>query len=301
MPIQLVTQNLSIPYDVMAPSNHEAAIFRQRTDRGENRYMIRVRTPWAFCTAFEKAMVGWHENVGGKIVRFLPEPFIEAPKARCTGLRMVRNVGKLHQDPISGYPHPEYAEYEVTFEARLFEYKTDEDVAANTLDYELIRYVERRETSAVEALPVQGHGFQYHPTNASVKLRGKPVPEPGQKLFFSKRLQYIWHCVPGYPEENIKYAAGKVNYTTFDHGKLKAREETLLFWGANKDPIADDINPTQLYTITYEFLMRPEGWNKVYSGVTNKFEPIVMVSDPMQKPYDTALMGMLFTLKDEVP
>lgn len=301
MTVERYTAHNGIIYFVSSPANHEAAVFRSRSDRGENRYTLRVQTAWASRFAFEKDMIGWHENVAGKIVRFLPEPYFEAPKARCTSLRMVRNLGEVSQDPFSGYPSFERAEYEATFEAKLYEYATDEEVAANTLDYELIRYVDRRETAAIESISIKGHGYKYHPANASLALRDKPVPEPGQKTFFSKRLQYIWHCVPGYPNENIKYCAGKVNATTFDHGNFKAEAETMLFWGVQKDPIADDINPIRLYTITYEFLWRPDTWNKIYSSVTGLFEPVVLATDDTKKPYDTALFNSLFTLKDEVP
>ena len=118
-------------------------------------------------------------------------------------------------------------------------------------------------------------------------------------LFFSKRLQYIWHCVPGYPDANIQFCAGCVNNSYFDHSFGNYKPETLLFWGATKEPIADDINPARLYTITYEFLWRPDTWNKIYSGITNKFEPIVLASDGATQPYLPRYFPILFRLSDE--
>lgn len=81
---------------------------------------------------------------------------------------------------------------------------------------ELLRYVERQSTQAVEALAIPGGQFKM--VDDATPANRLPLNEPPPKALSVFELTYIWHRVPAQalPVTAIKACAGRVNSVPFD-------------------------------------------------------------------------------------
>lgn len=192
-----------------------------------------------------------------------------------------------------------------------------------TLINELMRYVDRQQTYATEAIQLAKGAFVW---KDSLTL---PILEPTTHLFGTKELTYVWHQVPRVPETAIQNCIGKINSQAFDTQTQNngwGFEEytagfpagTLLFLApnvvevpqmvkfstGNRQQQGEDGGKTRrtAYRITYKFIYRPTGWNFLFKGsrpgsnpaVDPGFYEVVRKNDTTKGIYETADFITLF-------
>jgi hypothetical protein len=264
-------------------------------------------------TAFTQEMLGYEMYVGGRIARVLPEFHPVYVWMPCVECQLFEGVGSPREgasgvvtftDPAGSTAGP--ARFRVVYRTVPWIYQedtaiyTDDDTGAG----ELGRYVERRISFNVEAVPLKGSSFKFTADN-------EPVPSPPAKVVPLAELTYVWHNVPRPPDDRIVEAIGKVNDGVFDGNQFGGGgnypAETVLFTGANR---VEGKNPKGFlnFTVTYKFSLRTSEasggnteatWNRFYrrNGASGPGFYDVISNDAFAvKPYDTTNLNLLFRL-----
>lgn len=269
----------------------------------------RLRTSWATRREFILDMVGWTEPTPDpetqRLVRHNPDQHPAHPWLYCSGVRLAGWKGVAIQDakgalcieerdgdgscPDSGEGTGNgWAVYDVMYKRFLYSIKEDDEVTT-----ELDRYVRTDRKWAIENLSIPGQMLQFgssgdtgQPPGYAIPsgLANKTIPEKITKPFPTVAWTYKWHQVPEPSDSQLSDALGKVNATEFD-GFFPA--ETLLLASAEAQRV---IHPSQYdyYDITFQFLYRPTGWNKIMSQQANgNFVKIVRKGDTSKGLYET--------------
>lgn len=128
-------------------------------------------------------------------------------------------------------------------------------------NFELTRWVERQVDYSIEGIPIArwGQNLQY----AEGDFRGRPIPEAGIKQNPTSTLHYTWHEVPDPPYAAYFACVGRVNTRAFDgHGGAPAYPEGTLLCMPWKLERKEGLTGRVVWTITYRFQHRAQGWNK---------------------------------------
>ncbi len=173
---------------------------------------------------------------------------------------------------------------------------------------ELLRYVTRTATQAVEAIAVPGGPYKYVGTTV-------PLNEPPPKALPTRELTYTWHQVPAerVPVAAITGCSGRVNSTAFDAEARAARwpfrnfaAGTLLLTGADFNSYLNVVGRPCM-DITYKMAERNNGdaaegggvkagWNHVYRPTTGEWLKVTHDGTAAGRTiYQTADFNGLFT------
>jgi len=279
-------------------------------------------TPWLTKFKFVTDMVGWAgttpDPATGKLSRYLPNVDPDYPKLYCSSCVLVDKRGVPNQDSQGRLTYDQrdaagaildagsgdgsgLAAYKCSF--RRFRYYLVEDAAAAS---ELDRYVVRLYKPNVENLTLPGQAFNWGgasetgtPAGAAIPtlladpdFADSPIPGDTAKRFGTLALRYEWYQVPIIPLANIQAALGCVNSATFDN---YWPAQTLLMLPPEITPV---MHPTSepYFTIVYNFVYRPKGWNKLYSRKYSDFFKVVSKADSSKGIYETYDFGNLFKL-----
>lgn len=248
---------------------------------------------WDDHLEFIEDMLGWSKNRSDSIHRSLPDrhPFYDwmyASEAELAQGIGATAVDESADDLIRFVDKPGSEDsgkciVNITYKALDYDIKTDEEVEAST-QLEMIRYVTRKRTYATEALPIPNNFLKW-------VSDGQVINQTWTKQTYTMELSHTWHQVPSIPETNIATCIGKVNDSTYFDGYSA---ETLLF-------VSPDIQRTRTaagdiaYEITYKFIYRPNGWNKLFraSPAPPDYATVIGI-DGTTKLYTTVDMTKLF-------
>lgn len=217
---------------------------------------------WSSRVEFAQEMLGYSKAVAGKIQRVLPEKHPEANWLYATEMELVRGIGRLGQGGDNSFisygvtdgAKDGYAVFNVRY--RALPYDIEDDAVAEA-GGELVRFVERSRSFAVENITVQGGTWTWS--------GGGTYHETTTKLFGSEELMYTWHDVPAIPSQ-LTETIGKVNDAAFDLFSPEGggyTAQTLLCMPAQVERTTNPFGE-RTYRITYKFLHRSTGWNNFY-------------------------------------
>jgi hypothetical protein len=208
------------------------------------------------------------------------------------------------------------AKYRVTFTPRLYEVRSDDDLASlspGTAQTELNRFVTRKEQFAIEAVPLAkiaaGQGdfttlppLQFITTTWKAKNGiSATIPEAGVRQLPTAQLTYIWHDVPDLPRTGFAQCVGRVNKADFDGvgGAPIYPAGTLLCqpWTTERSV---NVCGRPTHQITYRFLFRPQGWNFFLAADGNFYEASFGGLVGAKQVYDSADFSLLFQVPPPV-
>ncbi|MCC6421625.1 MAG: hypothetical protein IT429_25680 [Gemmataceae bacterium] len=246
--------------------------------------------PWLYATEAEVT------PAGGAIFE---EPLLDEERNELgdvVGHKII--AGKLWYIDRSSNSDQNTCKVQVTYRSLPYTVRTDQELLDMhgkfpTVPYELQRYVTRERTYAVNAIPLPGLAFKW----AEGKFSGASVPENAVQLLFpTGALRYTWHSVPVVPDDAISSCEGKVNKEPFD-GAKGARTYppgTLLCQAPQVKLNPRSLTGARTYDITYVFLYRPTGWNKL-PDADGDFNLVTRDGTPdADTPYKEALFDVLF-------
>lgn len=265
--------------------------------------------PWSRRKDFVDEMVGFSRNLTdpadptkGKLTRLVPDQHPEYPWLYAVSAEMFSGVGAYGKNEagslIAFYDATTkkegFARTRVTYRALDYRVASDSAVAESAIG-ERIRYISRFYTYSAENLKLPGSAFRW------VTAPQDSIQEPPPKLFPTKEITLVWHEVPDVPEANIESTIGKVNDASFTDQPNSGRlyeAGTLLF-------LAPDIKRYRTVTgrvahrISYKFLFRATGHNKLYRRSTGQFEDVsrdgTTATTAGNRIYDSADFSLLFT------
>jgi hypothetical protein len=253
--------------------------------------------PWQSGLMFLKDMMGGAQlGGGGAILRTLPEEHPTWARNYVSQIDLLQPHGEIDDGGEKGSIAYDYYLYRVHYTPRPYEVLSDEAIGTGP-GAELGRFVERLQSYAVENVTLPAKSFGWSDRGSTGGQANSPIMESQFKVVGTKELTYVWHLVPGVPDASIQLLMGTVNQDIFD---VIYPAESLLFMAPEvvRIPLSPGGNP--LWRISYKFLYREAGWNKLYrqTGPSGPgFYPIDSRGDGTgDKPFKKNDFKKLYTL-----
>ena len=214
----------------------------------------------AIRTNFAGDMVGYQANAAGnKISRVLPEPHPLKTWLWCTRCDLQSGIGRPNEsgnklEYLNAAGSPGKLRWTLTYEDPGYDIKSDGQITGPPPG-ELDRFVVRKSTANIEALPIEGTAWKWSSDDKVISER-TTVP------LTSVALEYTWHWVPEPLRESAWTSLlNKTNLNTFDTNYIAG---TVLLTHYEKSERIKDARGTACRHITFFFLYRPTLWNNFY-------------------------------------
>ena len=253
------------------PKLHEHSV------KGTNQVTTGVVTAWGTWRQFKIDLLGSSAWIGSNLSRTLPCPHPDDPTLIPTDVQLLEVVG-IPDGTAAGFTFlaadangdPALVKAMVTWTSLIYPTQID-DGQVGSVEGELIRYVEREQTSQVENLSIVGSHYRWADT-------GGAFNDPSNRGAVLRRYKFAhisltWHEVPSVlndkgnpdlpPQLLANWAAceGAVNLDEFD-----GKPAGTLLCGAVQRKLMVSALGKLMWEVTIPLDFQPDGWN-------NKFRP----------------------------
>lgn len=245
--------------------------------------------------------LGWSENVGGKLSRYIPEIYPDDNTLFCVDVQMV-DVEGAHSQAASGLVSGGLVKYEnavmkATYRSLPWRIIDDDQLDNNN---EANRYVIRTRNFSFEQQSVPGTDFRFDGDYGNAPI--------GQVPALPFDLIAMDYTVKGIPPElipDLLAFSNCVNSTLFDNNTHCGGNsfggypvQSVLFTGA-KERNYWNSRGRFVSDLTYTFVMKngSESWQKIL-GQDARLHKIVRVSDPSKSLFETAELNDLFVFTE---
>lgn len=167
--------------------------------------------------------------------------------------------------------------YRVKYEPLTYAIQKDDACSS-----ELERFVTKTWQPTVESLSIPGHLFKWSSDNVK-------ITSPIAKVIPGAEIQYTWWDVPAtvidgqvmLPSQlmtNISDGVGKVNSAAFDANYTSLFAAKTLLALPPRIEATFNAGGFPCYNITYKFIYKPNGWNKLYRVSSGAFAAVTTVA-----------------------